>query len=155
ASGSASLELEAPSHTSTISIKYQEKSDMGKQSSQRSGRAADDSSAANQARKHRRTLSPAPDPDPAPNPKHGRENGPDAQGTARSKGTAVDGGKPERADDARLAIHPLALLFPPMSTQEFNNLKTGISESGLLEPIVRHEGKILDDRNRYRACVKL
>lgn len=52
-------------------------------------------------------------------------------------------------------IHPAAELFPLMSDDEFAALKKNISEQGLLEPIWIYDGRILDGRNRYRACNEL
>lgn len=49
--------------------------------------------------------------------------------------------------------HPDAKLFPLMSFDELKVLAADIAENGLLEPIARYEGKILDGRNRVRACV--
>lgn len=46
-------------------------------------------------------------------------------------------------------------IFPMMDKIDFENLKRDIKENGLLEPIVIYEGKILDGRNRYRACKDL
>jgi ParB-like chromosome segregation protein Spo0J len=54
-----------------------------------------------------------------------------------------------------LGIHPLAEIFPPMSDEAFAALVADIRKNGLREPIVLHEGKVLDGRNRYRACVEL
>src|SRR5690348_3118193 len=53
-----------------------------------------------------------------------------------------------------LETHPLADLFPMMKGAEFEDLCEDVTIKGLLDPIVLHEGKILDGRNRYRACQK-
>lgn len=50
-------------------------------------------------------------------------------------------------------IHPLCELIPPMSPDELSALADDISANGLSEPIVIYEGKILDGRHRYKACV--
>lgn len=49
-------------------------------------------------------------------------------------------------------FHPYANLFPLMEGDEFDRLVSDIGDNGLIHPIVIHEGKILDGRNRYRAC---
>jgi hypothetical protein len=53
------------------------------------------------------------------------------------------------------ALHPLCELFPRMDGADFEALKADIRANGLHQPIVFHEGQILDGGNRYRACVEL
>ncbi len=47
---------------------------------------------------------------------------------------------------AALEYHPAAALFPllPVDSQEFGELVEDIREHGLIQPIVLHEGKVLD-----------
>src|SRR5262249_52752207 len=50
-------------------------------------------------------------------------------------------------------IHPLAEALPPMSDAEYQGLLADIrAKKLLLEPITLYEGKVLDGRNRLRAC---
>lgn len=51
-------------------------------------------------------------------------------------------------------LHPLCTLFPRLTGAEFESLKDDIRENGLREPIIIHDGMILDGGNRYRACLE-
>ena len=51
-----------------------------------------------------------------------------------------------------LEPHPFAEVFPTLDGEAFNALEKDIEARGQQEPIVVYEGKILDGRNRYRAC---
>ncbi|MDB5314052.1 MAG: hypothetical protein JWO38_8254 [Gemmataceae bacterium] len=52
-------------------------------------------------------------------------------------------------------VHPLAERYPLMGEEEFGAFKADIQTKGLKNPISTFEGKILDGRNRYRACREL
>ena len=49
-------------------------------------------------------------------------------------------------------FHPIADLFPLMQGAEFDDLVNDIRQHGLHEPVWLYEGKVLDGRNRLRAC---
>lgn len=49
-------------------------------------------------------------------------------------------------------FHEIAEIFPLMEGQEFRDLKRDIEENGQQEPIWLYQGRIIDGRNRYRAC---
>lgn len=56
---------------------------------------------------------------------------------------------------ADLQAHPLAELFPMMDDESFKEFAKDIETTGQREPIVLHEGKILDGRNRFKACTAI
>jgi hypothetical protein len=51
-----------------------------------------------------------------------------------------------------LEYHPIANIFPLIEGEALQKLVSDIKQQGLLEPLLIFEGKILDGRNRYRAC---
>jgi N6-adenosine-specific RNA methylase IME4/ParB-like chromosome segregation protein Spo0J len=59
-----------------------------------------------------------------------------------------------RTMTASMKAHQLAELFPLLEGEEFDALVSDIKSNGQREPIVLFEGKILDGRNRYRACLR-
>lgn len=50
-------------------------------------------------------------------------------------------------------LHPLCTYFPRMAGAEFDALREDIRANGQREPIVLHDGMILDGGNRYQACL--
>lgn len=56
---------------------------------------------------------------------------------------------------ASLQAHPAAELFQLLAGDEYGAFKKDIADNGLVEPIWLCDGKILDGRNRYRACTEL
>jgi hypothetical protein len=53
---------------------------------------------------------------------------------------------------SEIKFHPLADLFPMLGAEEQRALTADIRDNGLHAPIVTFEDKILDGRNRFRAC---
>ena len=51
--------------------------------------------------------------------------------------------------------HPLSEILPPLEGAELDALVADIREHGLIQPLVMYQGKILDGRNRWRACERL
>lgn len=72
------------------------------------------------------------------------------------KQITIDKVHPETMDEViDPAIHPVCEIFPMMSEVELAELTKDIKDRGLLEPIwLDSAGKIIDGRNRYRACKK-
>ena len=52
-------------------------------------------------------------------------------------------------------FHPISILFPSMSDEEYNALKKDIDKNGLLEPIWIYQGAVIDGRHRFKACEEL
>lgn len=52
-------------------------------------------------------------------------------------------------------IHPAANIFPVMSDEEYRRLRDDIAENGQRECVVFWKNKLLDGRNRMRACEEL
>lgn len=53
-----------------------------------------------------------------------------------------------------MEFHEIAELFPLMKEKEFDALVESIKKNGLRDPILLYENKILDGRNRYKACIE-
>src|SRR5262245_11343514 len=71
----------------------------------------------------------------------------------RSRPAPVSGGPVMTTDGKQVyEVHPLAEIFPPLEGPAFDALVADIMGRGLQEPIWLYENKILDGRNRYRAC---
>ena len=58
------------------------------------------------------------------------------------------------ADPATMEVHPTANLFPMIEGTEFDELVADLRQNGLRTPLVLHpDGRLLDGRNRLRACL--
>ena len=53
-----------------------------------------------------------------------------------------------------MEFHELCLIFPTMEDAALEELAQDIKRNGLNHPIIEHEGKILDGRHRYLACLR-
>jgi hypothetical protein len=51
--------------------------------------------------------------------------------------------------------HPIACIFPMMDLKSYEELKQDIATNGVHQSGLLYEGKVLDGRNRYRACCEL
>jgi hypothetical protein len=77
--------------------------------------------------------------------------------------TSTETNKPASASSAgdlhqrkqEYEFHPIANVFPLMKGEEFKQFKNDIRSNKLREQIIIYEGKILDGRNRYKACKEL
>jgi ParB-like chromosome segregation protein Spo0J len=50
-------------------------------------------------------------------------------------------------------FHPIANVWPLMDDDKLSELAEDIRVNGLINPIWTYEGKVLDGRNRYKACL--
>ena len=54
-----------------------------------------------------------------------------------------------------IETHPVSDIFPMMQPDEFGELVNDIQTNGLHQPVIIHDdGRILDGRNRYKACLE-
>ena len=51
-----------------------------------------------------------------------------------------------------MKYHPLANIFPLVEGPAFDALVADIKANGVRDPLVMHEGLLLDGRNRWRAA---
>lgn len=54
-----------------------------------------------------------------------------------------------------LKQHPLSAAFPAMSAEDLAALVSDIKANGQREPVMVHEGMVLDGWHRYQACIQL
>src|SRR5437764_806061 len=54
-----------------------------------------------------------------------------------------------------MEFHEVANIFPMMADEEFTALVADIKTNGQLTPVWTYQGKIIDGRNRYKACMEL
>ena len=58
-------------------------------------------------------------------------------------------------NDARVTLridHEFKELIPPLSNDEYEGLRDSILEEGCRNPIIVHDGVIIDGHNRYDIC---
>jgi hypothetical protein len=53
-----------------------------------------------------------------------------------------------------LRQHPLSAAFPAMSADDFATLVEDVRANGQREPVMVHEGMVLDGWHRYQACIQ-
>jgi hypothetical protein len=73
--------------------------------------------------------------------------------------TPTDTNKPVTATTVpvipSLQVHDLAQIIPLHTKEQYEELKEDIRKNKLQSSIMTYEGKILDGRGRYNACVEL
>jgi len=55
----------------------------------------------------------------------------------------------------QLELHEVAGIFPEMTSKEYEDLKEDIRKNGLIEPIWLFEGKVIEGKHRYKACLEI
>jgi len=94
------------------------------------------------------------------------QNAPDRPVEEQTKPAApmiLDGAVPKIASatpepatvNSPLSFHPMAEIFPLLNDDGLQALADDIAEHGLLDEIIRLDGKILDGRCRYIACERV
>ncbi len=68
---------------------------------------------------------------------------------------ATDEPTADAVSEAKLPIHPAALLMPRLAEDEFGELVADIEKNGQLVPITMFDGQVLDGVNRLAACEAL
>lgn len=64
--------------------------------------------------------------------------------------------RPDPIPDGRLEIHPANLaILPAMRPEDYESLKSDIAGLGQRHPILLYQGRILDGKHRYKACLEL
>ena len=54
-----------------------------------------------------------------------------------------------------IPFHPFAEIFPLLDGEAFDELAESVRLNGVRDPIMIHDGAVLDGRNRYRALLRL
>jgi hypothetical protein len=87
---------------------------------------------------------------PAPRPKAAAER------PALKAATQTTPAEPNaKGTSPELPDHEVAALFPLLDGEEYDQFKEDIRVNGQTDDIVVHDGKIVDGRNRYKACREL
>jgi len=76
------------------------------------------------------------------------------QNTGHVADSATPGEVTEPVSPERLTVHPFAEEYRELGADDRAQMAADIKKNGLKQPIVLYQGKILDGRNRWRACLK-